>query len=387
VVPKFNKETVEKGTRQTAGNDRRYLMKIIVGKYPQSTNETWVKQTGGTKPLLNKCFYERLNAYFEYYKVAVTGYGYRSIADQAKLYLAWKLDPAHNNQAAYPGTSWHNAALAFDVNSQGTDPDGTGHFPATMEADYLLPPEKQTMAKWGICLPLWKGSTTYPENWHIQPIESVKQDIPQWFADEDDILNNTYFYRSLSLVTIPGWTGAPVYMEGKDVQRSMRAFGTSENGVCDANWVNHCKEYQAKNGLVADASCGPATWAKINAQLGSASSDWEAKYNECKAQLDAANQTIAAQAAQITVLNTQITALKTTNVQLTALNATLSAANAKLTQDNKILTDENTKLKSDYALLLAKYNSLHVIVVDYNKAKIIFENSAPAKALANIGVV
>lgn len=326
-------------------------MKIINGKYPQVVDDTYVKQADGTKPILNKVFYERLVAYFKNYNVKVTGFAYRTIQKQAELYLAWINDPTHNNQAAYPGTSWHNVALAFDVNSQGTDPDGTGHYPATMEADFLLPPTQQTMNKWGLCIPMWKGAKTQ-ENWHIQPIESLGQPVPQWYADEDDLLNNTAGYRSLSVVTIPGWTGDPVYMEGKDVQRSMRAFGITEYGKCDATWSTACKAYQTKNGLVADASCGPATWGKINTQLGNPTSDWETMYNECKAELDAANAEIASLNAQITDLNNKLTAA---NVEINRLNTQLNAANLQIANLNIQLAVANDKLtKAEQELVIAQ---------------------------------
>lgn len=297
-------------------------MKIINGKFPQAVDDGRVLQAGGTKPLLNKVFHERLTAYFANYNVKVTGYGYRSIAEQAKLYLDYKNDPAHNNPAAYPGTSWHNCALAFDVNSQGTDPDGTGHWPATMEADFLLPPTQQAMNKWGLCIPMWKGAKTQ-ENWHIQPIEALNQLVPQWFADDDDLLNNTPGYRQLSLVAIPGWTGDPVYMEGKDVQRSMRAFGMTEYGVCDASWLSACKAYQAKNGLTADGYCGPNTWAKINAQLGPAGN------NNCQEEIDE--------------LNKQIDAL---NAQIASLNQQLAAANANIAYLTKQLSDTQAQVNA-----------------------------------------
>jgi len=349
-------------------------MKIIQGKYPQVADDTWIKQADGTKPIENKVFYERLTAYFKNYNVKVTGYGYRSIANQAKLYLAWKQDPTRNNRAAYPGTSWHNCALAYDVNRQGTDPDGTGHWPATMEADYLLPPVQQTLAKWGLCLPLWKGSNS-PEAWHIQPIETIGQQYkPQWFADEDDLLNNTSGYRTLDTVVITGWTDPPVYMEGKDVQRAMRAFGITEYGVYDDACKNAAKAFQTKYSISpVSGTCATLTWAKINSLLGPAGS------GDCQTQIDELNKQIDALEAQIVTLNQKLAdanikivfltkQLSDTQVQVTALNAQIVSLNNELSSTKTALiamtADRNTKLK-ELTDLAAAQDTTNSILAKY----------------------
>jgi FtsZ-binding cell division protein ZapB len=293
--------------------------------------------------------------------------------------------------------------MSFDVNSQGTDPDGTGHWPATMEADFLLPPNKQAMNQWGICLPLWKGSTS-PEPWQIQPIETLGQSNPQWFPDEDDYMNNPVGYRTIFLVSIPNWTGAPVYMEGADVQRAQRAFGSPDNGIFNEACQIACKAFQTKNGLTADGSCGPLTWTKINDTIGPYI-DWEAKYNECKTQLDEANKTIALRDIQISQLTAQNKSLTTQNQNLTATNAALTTQNqnlttentslksqnavlvqenADLTKENQELTAENRELRDAYAALDNKYDELFDIVTKYNKAKVDYD--AAAQDIANIGV-
>jgi peptidoglycan hydrolase-like protein with peptidoglycan-binding domain len=337
-------------------------MKIIANKYPESRDTTYITFSDGVTTMVS-VFLRRALAYFKDNNIKVSGYGYRSIQKQAELYLAWINDPTHNNRAAYPGQSWHNIALAFDVNSQGKNPDGSNHYPATMDEDFLLAPDKQEMNKWGICIPMWKGSSN-PEPWQIQPIETIGQNNPQWFIDEDDYMNTSSGYRNLSLVVIPNWTGDPVYMEGEDVRRAERAFVAPENGIFNSTCQSACKAFQTKNGLTADGACGPLTWAKINAILGPYT-DWEAKYNECKVQLDAANSTIAllnAKITQLTLQNQGLTAQNQTltdqNQQLTEQNQGLIAQNAALSIQNQNLTDENTALKKQNISLVSENKSL-----------------------------
>ena len=75
--------------------------------------------------------------------------GYRSLAEQEKLYDAYRKGKLQAT-AAVPGTSWHGSRLAVDTSTK--------------------PIRQMTNAdlkKYGLCKPLSK------EGWHIQPIETV----------------------------------------------------------------------------------------------------------------------------------------------------------------------------------------------------------------------
>jgi hypothetical protein len=81
-------------------------------------------------------------------KMTVTD-GYRSLADQEKMYRDYKAGKLKAT-AAIPGTSWHGSRLAVDTSTQ--------------------PIRRMTNAdlkQYGLCKPLSK------EGWHIQPIETV----------------------------------------------------------------------------------------------------------------------------------------------------------------------------------------------------------------------
>ena len=177
-------------------------------------------------------FVRRLESYATSQGIVINGYGYRSIADQAAAWLRYKTDPVHNNLTAEAGKSWHGVGCAYDVNRISNDADGTGHYPATMEADYLVAPAQQQLAKWGLCIPMWKGASAH-ENWHVQPIETLESsgENSQWFLDEDDLLNTESGYRILKEIILPNWGTYPiVYMKGSDVMRFQRAVNLDTDG-------------------------------------------------------------------------------------------------------------------------------------------------------------
>jgi hypothetical protein len=81
-------------------------------------------------------------------KMTVTD-GYRSLADQEKMYRDYKAGKLKAT-AAVPGTSWHGSRLAVDTSTQPIR--------GMSNAD---------LKKYGLCKPLSK------EGWHIQPIETA----------------------------------------------------------------------------------------------------------------------------------------------------------------------------------------------------------------------
>jgi hypothetical protein len=85
-------------------------------------------------------------------KMTVTD-GYRSLADQEKMYRDYKSGKLKAT-AAVPGTSWHGSRLAVDTSTQ--------------------PIRRMTSAdlkKYGLCKPILK------EGWHIQPIETANMGV------------------------------------------------------------------------------------------------------------------------------------------------------------------------------------------------------------------
>jgi hypothetical protein len=85
-------------------------------------------------------------------KMTVTD-GYRSLADQEKMYRDYKAGKLKAT-AAVPGTSWHGSRLAVDTSTQ--------------------PIRRMTNAElkqYGLCKPLSN------EGWHIQPIETAMMGV------------------------------------------------------------------------------------------------------------------------------------------------------------------------------------------------------------------
>lgn len=244
-------------------------------------------------------FIRRLEAYAAANGITINGSGYRDIAVQARYWVNYQTDPAHHNPAAYPGQSWHNCGLAYDVARIGNDPDGTGRYPATMEADFLVPPEKQKLYKYGLCIPMWK-ETKEKENWHIIPIECLG--VPgadrQFFLDEDDLLNSSSGYRVLKNIVVAGWTGDRIWMKGNDVKRFQRAVGVKQDGYFGDDSEQAAKTLQAKHKLTVDGLVGPKTWQVINELLRppvvDPGPDYKLLYETAMMELDAASDQVQA---------------------------------------------------------------------------------------------
>jgi hypothetical protein len=296
---------------------------------------------------MHKEFVRRLESYATAQNITLGGNGYRSILDQASAWLAYQTDPAHNNLAAYPGESWHGVGCAYDAQRVGNDADGTGHYPATMEADFLVAPEQQQLYKWGLCIPMWNGSGS-KENWHIQPIETlgVSGSARQWFLEEDDLLNTVSGYRILREIILPNWGTRPVvYMKGNDVKRFQRAvkldvidgwFGKDSTAAAIA--------LQTGNGLTPDGLVGNGTWAVAEKLLLAQTpppTDYKALYEQTATELantikvlDVANNTISSTIQELQVAKNGNAILSTENTRLQIITDGLKNTNAQLVLDN-----------------------------------------------------
>ena len=284
-------------------------------------------------------FKRRLDAYFAYYNVVGKGKGYRSIEAQIIAYMDYKADPANHNPAAFPGNSWHNCGLADDIQR-----DVTGHYPATMEADYLLAPANQQLGRWGLCIPMWKN-TAEKEPWHVTPVEclGITQER-QWFLDEDDLLDTPSGYRSLHAVKMPdAWTGDAVYMEGNDVLRCQRAVQTDlQDGHFGEMTEQDVIDFQAVKGLTVDGQVGSQTWAAIADVLNPPPPinykdlyELEKSKNvELSMQIDGLQTTISGLQSEVVLLNekidglnVEVEALKQSKAELDQLKAALHISN------------------------------------------------------------
>lgn len=208
---------------------------------------------------LNLEFLRRLKAYAAFYKVSITGSGFRSVYDQASAWIRYQNDPT-GHPAAYPGESWHNCGLAYDVGKLAT-----GKYPATMEDDYQHKPPEQAMAAFGLCLPMWAG-TSQKEPWHVQPIETLGIAGPdrQWFLDADDKLKSDSGFRVLRLIKLdsPVFTRSAL-MRGSDVKVLQGLLKIEADGWFGPLTDQAVNAFQASHELTVDGIVGPATWAAL----------------------------------------------------------------------------------------------------------------------------
>jgi len=324
-------------------------MKLQKITLPNLGNGVSVLTKVGTSTEFNR----RLDSYATAYGVVIDGQGYRTIESQAQAWIDYKNDPTNHNLAAYPGQSWHNCGLAKDIRK-----DSTGRYPATMEEDYLLPPLQQTMARWGICIPMWKYGNNGKEPWHVVPIEclSTPEDQRQKFLDEDDLLDTPSGYRTLKVIRIDGWPeDKPLYMIGSDVYRVQRALNvTVKDKYYGKDTELVVKQMQTVNNLTVDGICGTKSWEVINGILNVPTEplpDYKALYEE--------------QLAINAELNATITQQQETIVDLTAKNVALSDTLVKAQeliakQATQIsnLTNKNNELLSDINAIVGAYDAM-----------------------------
>lgn len=161
-------------------------MKIIAGKYPEEKNiDAWL-----TAPNLN-CNIVLLWRLAAYVRDTVgskcDGFARRTTAEQQALYDAWLAKKG--NEAAAPGTSWHEFGQAFDFNRRSTGADGIGIYPGTINADFDLwkQGKPETLNKYGLC------HAVSTERWHIQAVETIGYAGTRAnFADPDDYYRDDY---------------------------------------------------------------------------------------------------------------------------------------------------------------------------------------------------
>lgn len=260
-------------------------------------------------------FIRRLESYATHYNFTFNGSGYRDIYAQAVAWL--KYQNKQGNAAAYPGQSWHNCGCAYDVSPVN------GKYPGSMPADFLLPPAQQQLAKWGLCIVLWKGTTSSsgPEPWHLQPIETlgIAGANRQMWLDEDDKLNTASGYRVLKLIELPDWGNRPpCRMKGKDVQRFQRAVKIEADGVFGPDSDAAARAMQTTHKLEVDGKIGPASWQVVEKLLAAQTPppDYKALYAAEQAKTAALRQQVFDLTAAKTKLEQELGAIKPIIAQL-----------------------------------------------------------------------
>jgi peptidoglycan hydrolase-like protein with peptidoglycan-binding domain len=216
----------------------------------------------------------RLKAYAAFYKVSLTGSGFRSVYDQASAYIRYK--NSGGNPAAYPGESWHNCGLAYDVSKLLS-----GKYPGTMPEDYLHKPWEQAMNVFGLCIPMWSGSGE-KEPWHVIPVECLGVDGSdrQWFLDQGDRLVSDSGFRVLQYIkldTNPLFTRS-VLMRGNDVRYMQTLLKIEADGVFGPLTEKAVEDFQKAKGLTVDGICGPETWKALDVP------DYKALYEQALAE-------------------------------------------------------------------------------------------------------
>lgn len=324
-------------------------MKLKQIVLPNNGNGISVLTKTGTSVEFNR----RLDAYATAYGVVLDGQGYRSIESQAQAWLDYTNDPANHNLAAYPGQSWHNCGLAKDI-KKGAD----GRYPASMEEDYLLPPLQQNMARWGICIPMWKDGNNGKEPWHVVPIECLTGDESQRqkFLDEDDLLDTPSGYRTLKVIRIDGWPeNKPLYMIGSDVYRVQRALNVAvQDKYYGKDTESAVKNMQTVNNLTVDGICGTKSWEVINGILNVPTTpplDYKALYEEqliINENLSAENEQLKATVADLTDKNT------TLGLLLVKAQNTISDQSTQITN----LTNKNNELLADINAIGGAYDAM-----------------------------
>lgn len=132
----------------------RYMIlksKLSKTAYPTANPADWL--TGNIEGL-DTVFAGRLAACAKATntKIHITS-GYRSLAEQKKLYADYKAGKLQST-AAVPGTSFHGSGLAIDTSTQP-----------------IRGMTNAQLAKYGLCKPISK------ELWHIQTLETINMGI------------------------------------------------------------------------------------------------------------------------------------------------------------------------------------------------------------------
>jgi peptidoglycan hydrolase-like protein with peptidoglycan-binding domain len=302
------------------------MQKVIEHAFGQRQDTSNVRYLQG--PAQVRVFKQRLAYYANFYGIVFSGYGSKTLSEQAVLYMKWVNKVLGANRAAKPGESRHNFDIAFDNNSVA------GHQPATMDADYLLSPEKQTLAKFGLCLPFWKGSTVSNEPWHIQPIETWLYK-GEWhdFLGFDDLVDTLSGHRMLLRYVAPtGWAGAFPSMRGADVAFVQARLGLVVDGSFGPASAAGVAAWRVKNGLPNAGIVDDAMWNLLLKPT--PVTDYKVLYESLKVAWDATS-------SEVTMLRTENVKLKsdlvTTGMITQSTGVALDAANLRIAKAKEAL--------------------------------------------------
>ena len=172
--------------------------------------------------------------------------GYRSIKYQEQLYIkdGGKLVNGQwtggTGYVGKPGNSWHNYHLALDTQD-----------PVIKEEEKEKATNQLILLKtYGLFKPLTKGNgKTVLEDWHIQPIET-------------NGITDKWLYKPINLDAIQkGDRGEEV----KSIQKELikKGYKIVDDGDFGAITEKAVKDFQSKNGLVADGIVGNQTLSKL----------------------------------------------------------------------------------------------------------------------------
>jgi peptidoglycan hydrolase-like protein with peptidoglycan-binding domain len=320
-------------------------MKIIAGKYPEEKDiDKWVGFINNGN--VNIVFLWRYAAYCRDVIKAknVADVGLRDTAEQKilyELYLAGK-----GNIAAAPGTSWHEFGFAIDLNRYKTNPDGTGQYYGTINADYTawLNRQPEILNQYGLSHAV-KG-----EIWHIQPIETIGVGGDKSkFADPDDYLRNDYKLPVAEIVDYRIWQAELKY-KGYDIGKS-GPNGDGIDGDYGAKCVAATNDFKTKHGLAADGAVDiETTLAALSETLADIQSKAKT-ISDLNSTINRLNVTIQVKDAGIIDRDTTIATLNAKDLTSADHIATLGKENAALNETISGLRTENAMLEMDNAKL------------------------------------
>lgn len=125
--------------------------------------QPWI--SGTTKGVALEFLY-RIAAYCRAHNRPMEIFGYRSLEDQRRLYLAWK-NGERDTAAAAPGASWHNYGFAADADKGWQEYAEKNWLHTTWR--------RQDLLGYGLYVPM--NTVDRPngphEWWHIQPVETM----------------------------------------------------------------------------------------------------------------------------------------------------------------------------------------------------------------------
>lgn len=346
-------------------------MKIVAGKYPEEKNiDAWVGFLGNGN--VNIVFLWRYAAYCrDIIKTKnIADVGYRDPIEQKQLYdlyQAYLKNPSIRpipNEAAAPGSSWHEYGFAIDLNRYKTNPDGSGQYYGTINADFdawlANPNADTTLRKYGL------SHAVRTERWHIQPIESLGVGDKAHFADADDYLRNNYVEPTQADIITPSNVAK---IEVYDLQTAYQELGypigafknmldpsilDGRDGKYGTTCGNITKQIQAKYSLSQTGNVDIITYGKIVLEL---IADGKSKLISSNNEIAVLSESVKAKTATISSLSLENTSLKSTNATLVQEKSVLTSEVALKTSTIATLQNENGMLERDNAELGKKIES------------------------------